>query len=102
MESEEKGPSLYDAVVAQGTFLEKYMRAIQMLPEIARAVQAQAGGLVNAMQRIARIEQALRLPNLPQGAQQQLRVVKPVEVKRFEKPVADYDYDEEDVDEMEA
>jgi len=89
-------------VVAQGTFLERYMKGIQMLPEIARAVQAQAGGLVTLMQRIARIEQALRLPSLPHGKPQGLRVVKPVEVQRFEKPTQDFDYDEEDVDEMEA
>lgn len=101
---------LYDAVVAQGSFLEKHSGHIQKIPNVVRAVDTQAQGLVQLFQRVAMLEKALNMASraLPQGrparqaphqAMRQLpRVVQaPAAVQeQAELAAADFDFDNEE------
>lgn len=105
-DEKEKGPSLFQAVVNQGTFLEKFSQFIMRLPDLVNALNSQGAGLVGLMQRVSRLEAALRIAppqQLPSG-RPQMRVVQQAEVTRFEKPAVsdDFDYDNEEDAELGA
>lgn len=94
---------LYDAVTAQGTFLEKFSGFIQKLPNLVKALNAQAQGLVSVMHRVDRIEKAMNMASraLPQGQRAPAKVMQFRKSPETQQELAtaaasDFDFDSEE------